>query len=191
MDRHDQTPLERPCFNWYNRGVMRAPIELVDYDAAWPVKFAAEKKLLLSSLRPWLVGSIEHVGSTAIPGLRAKPVIDIMVGVETLSESRDAIPVLEKLGYQYWPYKADVMHWLCKPSDEFRTHHLHLIPCNSALWQARLAFRDYLRRDAAAAAEYATLKDELAAKCRNDREAYTEGKTDFVQRIVARALHQP
>jgi GrpB-like predicted nucleotidyltransferase (UPF0157 family) len=137
------------------------------------------------------LGSIEHVGSTAIPGLRAKPVIDIMVGVETLAGSRGAIPVLEELGYLYWPYKADVMHWLCKPSDDFRTHHLHLIPLGSALWQARLAFRDYLRRDATTATQYATLKDELAAKHKNDRDAYTEGKTDFVQRVVARALHQP
>lgn len=148
---------------------MGAPIALVDYDPAWPVKFAAEKEVLLGSLRPWLLGSIEHVGSTAIPGLRAKPVIDIMVGVGTLSGSRHAIPVLRELGYNYWPYKADVMHWLCKPSADFRTHHLHLIPLDSAVWQARLAFRDYLRRDASAAAEYSTLKDELAAKHRNDR----------------------
>jgi GrpB-like predicted nucleotidyltransferase (UPF0157 family) len=100
---------------------MSAPIKIVDYDPTWPAKFAAERQLLLDSLQPWLVGPIEHVGSTAIPGLRAKPVIDIMVAVETLPASRNAIPVLEALGYQYWPYKADVMHWLCKPSDEFRT----------------------------------------------------------------------
>jgi GrpB-like predicted nucleotidyltransferase (UPF0157 family) len=114
-----------------------------------------------------------------------------MVGVESLLGSRDAIPVLEELGYHYWPYKADVMHWLCKPSEDRRTHHLHLVPLGSALWQARLAFRDYLRRDASALSEYAALKAELAAKYPDDREAYTEGKTDFVQRIVARALHRP
>ncbi len=169
---------------------MSAPIEIVSYDPAWPAKFSAERELLLDRLRPWLFGPIEHVGSTAIPGLRAKPVIDIMVAVETLSQSRDAIPVLESLGYHYWPYKADVMHWLCKPSAEFRTHHLHLVPLNSDLWQARLAFRDYLRSDAMAVADYATLKDDLAEKYRSDREAYTEGKTSFVQGIVERALRQ-
>jgi GrpB-like predicted nucleotidyltransferase (UPF0157 family) len=169
---------------------MSAPIKIVDYDPTWPAKFAAERQLLLDSLQPWLVGPIEHVGSTAIPGLRAKPVIDIMVAVETLPASRDAIPVLEELGYQYWPYKVDVMHWLCKPSDEFRTHHLHLIPFNSELWRARLAFRDFLRRDAKAAAAYEALKDSLATDYWNDREAYTDGKTGFVERIVARALSE-
>lgn len=169
---------------------MRAPIELVDYDPTWPAKFTAERTLLLGSLQPWLFGPIEHIGSTAIPGLRAKPVIDIMVGVESLLASKSAIPVLEDLGYQYWAYKTDVMHWLCKPSDEVRTHHLHLVPFNSELWRARLAFRDFLRRDAATAARYQALKDDLAKVYRNDREAYTEGKTDFVQRTVARALHE-
>ena len=167
---------------------MSAPIELVDYDPTWPAKFDAEQKVLLSALRPWLFGPVEHVGSTAILGLRAKPVIDIMVAVETLSLSRDAIVVLEGLGYHYWPYKADLMHWLCKPSDDFRTHHLHLVPWGSALWKARLAFRDHLRTNASAAADYVALKDELARKYRNDREAYTEGKTSFVERIVERAL---
>jgi GrpB-like predicted nucleotidyltransferase (UPF0157 family) len=80
------------------------------------------------------------------------------------------------------------MHWFCKPSDEFRTHHLHLIPFESPLWRARLAFRNYLRRDASAAAEYAALKNRLAAQHRDDREAYTEGKTEFVERTVARAV---
>ena len=169
---------------------MRAPIELVDYDPSWPAKFAAERELLHGALRSWLFGPIEHVGSTAIPGLRAKPVIDIMVGVATLRASRSAIPVLENLGYQYGAYKTEVMHWLCKPGDEFRTHHLHLVPFDSELWRARLAFRDFLRGDATAAAEYVALKNELAAVYRNDREAYTDGKTDFVQRIVARALRE-
>ena len=163
---------------------MSAAIELEDYNPAWPELFNTEKDLLLSCLRPWLAGPIEHVGSTAVAGLRAKPVIDIMLGVEALSGSRDALPVLQRLGYQYWPYKAEIMHWLCKPSDNFRTHHLHLVPVGSKLWRERLAFRDHLRNDAAAAAEYVALKQELATKYRNDREAYTDGKTAFVQRVV-------
>ena len=167
---------------------MRALVKLVDYDPAWPAKFAAEKDLLSQWLRPWLFGPIEHVGSTAVPGLRAKPVIDIMVGVETLAASRDAIAVLQDRGYQYWDYKSDVMHWFCKPSDEFRTHHLHLVPLTSELWRARLAFRDYLRRESGTAAEYVVLKDRLAKEFRHDREAYTEGKREFVERVVAQAL---
>lgn len=167
---------------------MPAPVEIVDYDPLWPQKFAEERAQLLGVLGPWLRGHIEHVGSTAVVGLRAKPVIDIMAGVEDLPASRDAIPVLGRLDYQYWPYKSDVMHWFCKPSDEVRTHHLHLVPVGSVLWTERLAFRDRLRADASARADYAALKDDLAGRYRDDREAYTEGKADFVRRIVALEL---
>ena len=163
---------------------MSAPIELVDYDPTWPDEFMAERALLLEVLAPWLAGPIEHIGSTAIPGLRAKPVIDIMAPVQSLDASRVAIPALAPLHYQYWPYKPDVMHWFCKPSDDHRTHHLHIVPIHSDLWRARLAFRDRLRSDPVARAQYLALKNELAARNRDDREAYTEGKTELVQRIV-------
>ncbi|HEY8944837.1 MAG TPA: GrpB family protein [Polyangiaceae bacterium] len=167
---------------------MPAPIEIVDYDPLWPVKFAEERERLLGVLGEWLRGPIEHIGSTAVPGLRAKPVIDVMAGVGTLAASRGAIPVLGELDYQYWPYKSDVMHWFCKPSDEVRTHHLHLVPVGSVLWVERLAFRDRLRADASARSAYTSLKDALASRYREDREAYTEGKTDFVRRLVALEL---
>lgn len=167
---------------------MTAPIELSDYDSSWPTQFSAERQLLLAAIGPWLVGPIEHIGSTAVPGLRAKPVIDIMAGVASLPAARDAIPVLAALQYQYWPYKVELMHWFCKPSDDHRTHHLHLVPVHSDLWRARLAFRDRLRSDATARADYVALKDQLADRHHDDREAYTDGKTEFVQRIVAEAL---
>ena len=78
-------------------------------------------------LQPWLAGPIEHIGSTAVPGLAAKPVVDIMAGVESLDASRPAIAALERAGYCYAPYRADTEHWFCKPSPQFRTHHLHLM----------------------------------------------------------------
>ena len=170
---------------------MSAPIEIVDYDPLWPEKFAEERERLVGAIGHWLRGAIEHVGSTAVPGLRAKPVIDIMAGVESLPASREAIAVVGRMGYQYWPYKSDVMHWFCKPSNELRTHHLHLVPVDSPLWRERLAFRDRLRVDASASADYAALKDALATRYRDDREAYTEGKADFVRRIVALEMQQP
>ena len=135
-------------------------------------------------LAPWLTGPIEHVGSTAVPGLAAKPVIDIMAAVESLEASRPAISAAADAGYLYWPYKAHVMHWFCKPSDTHRTHHLHIIPHGSSLWRARLGFRDALRADSALAAEYARLKLRLAKQYRYDREAYTDAKTGFVQRVL-------
>jgi GrpB-like predicted nucleotidyltransferase (UPF0157 family) len=182
--------LRGPRGDFPDFAIMQAPIEIVDYDALWPGKFAEERERLLVAISRWLRGSIEHVGSTAVAGLRAKPVIDIMAGVESLPASRDAIAVLRRLDYQYWPYKSDVMHWFCKPSAEFRTHHLHLVPVGSSLWVERLAFRDRLRADASARIEYAALKDDLATRYIHDREAYTDGKTDFIRRMVALELQQ-
>jgi GrpB-like predicted nucleotidyltransferase (UPF0157 family) len=164
-----------------------ATIEVVDYDLTWPDRFLEERAVLERVLAPWLTGTIEHIGSTAVPGLAAKPVIDLMAPVSTLDASRPGIEVLPAVGYQHFPYKPDVMHWFCKPSSAVRTHHLHLVPVGSSLWRERLVFRDALRHDPALAAEYAALKRELATRFRFDREAYTGGKSDFVRRVLGAA----
>jgi GrpB-like predicted nucleotidyltransferase (UPF0157 family) len=155
------------------------------YDPRWPGLFAVERALLDDVLAPWLVASIEHIGSTAVPGLAAKPVIDIMAPVASLDASRAAIDVLGTTGYCYFPYRAEVMHWFCKPSDDIRTHHLHLVPYRSPLWNERLAFRDALRTDARLAARYEALKRDLARAHPDDREAYTDAKTAFIREAVA------
>jgi GrpB-like predicted nucleotidyltransferase (UPF0157 family) len=165
-------------------------IHIVPYNERWPAQFEAERDLLNPILRPWLIGSIEHVGSTAVPGLPAKPVIDIMAGVRDLDESRAVLLALGSAGYQYAPYRTEVMHWFCKPSSSHRTHHLHLVPYGSTLWTERLAFRDYLRSSPVIAAEYAELKARLADAHRNNREAYTEAKGPFVARVIRMALGQ-
>jgi GrpB-like predicted nucleotidyltransferase (UPF0157 family) len=161
-----------------------ARIHVVPYDSAWPSLFAQEQSLLRRELRKWLSGPIEHVGSTAIPGLAAKPVIDIMAGVESLAASQGAIAAASRLGYGYFPYKSGVMHWFCKPSPAFRTHHLHLVPLDSPAWRDSLAFRDYVRANPAVAAEYAALKLRLATEYEFDREAYTEAKGPFIKRVL-------
>jgi GrpB-like predicted nucleotidyltransferase (UPF0157 family) len=163
------------------------PIYLVPYDGTWPCHFEEERDRLARTLSPWLAGPIEHIGSTAVPGLTAKPVIDIMAGVRDLPSSLDARAALASLDYVYFPYRPDVMHWFCKPSPARRTHHLHLVPIESALWAERLVFRDYLRSSPAAAAEYAVLKTSLAARHQFDREAYTDAKSAFVHSILDRA----
>jgi GrpB-like predicted nucleotidyltransferase (UPF0157 family) len=163
------------------------PIHLVPYDPAWPRLFDEERARLAAVLSPWLAGPIEHIGSTAVPGLTAKPVIDIMAGVRDLPSSLDARGVLAQLEYMYFPYRPDVMHWFCRPSPLHRTHHLHLVPMQSPLWSDRLVFRDYLRSSVAAAEEYAALKAQLASRYRLDREAYTNAKSDFVRSILDRA----
>ncbi len=166
------------------------PLYLVPYDPAWPRCFEEERALLTDALAPWIAGTIEHIGSTAVPELPAKPIIDIMVGVRDLPSSLGARAALAHLDYVYFPYRPDVMHWFCKPSPARRTHHLHLVPARSPLWAERLAFRDYLRKSAEARTEYAALKELLVERFRLDREAYTDAKGAFVERIVERALYR-
>ena len=134
----------------------------------------------------YLCGSIEYVGSTAVPGLIAKPVIDVMFGVKSLDESKPAIDVLISNGYEYSPYKSDVMHWFCKPSDAYRTHHVHLIPHESDLWQQRIKFRNLLRADKQIANDYSSLKKDLARRHEEDREAYTQEKWPFIKNVIMR-----
>ena len=168
-----------------------SPITIVGYDLQWPARFEAERRLLAEAIGAWVIdGAIEHIGSTAVLGLAAKPVIDIMAGVESLEASRAAVAVLERHQYCYAAYRTDVMHWLCKPSPALRTHHLHLVPLGSALWIEQLAFRDYLRTHHDTALEYAALKRRLADAHRFDREAYTTAKTPFVRHVVDDALRR-
>jgi GrpB-like predicted nucleotidyltransferase (UPF0157 family) len=117
----------------------------------------------------------------------AKPVLDIMAPVHELDASRPAIDAAASAGYLHAPYRADEMHWFCKPSPWYRTHHLHLVPRSSLLWKQRLAFRDALREDPGIAREYADLKRQLAERFRFDREAYTRAKGPFITRILARS----
>lgn len=162
-----------------------APIEVVEYHPAWPALFDAERRLLEVALAPWLAGPVQHIGSTAVPGLPAKPIMDIMAPVRSLSESVAAIAAASAMGYLHYPYKPEQMHWFCKPSPAHRTHHLHLVPLDSALWQRRLAFRDALRHSAELTARYAALKRQLAVQYRHDREGYTEAKGPFITQVLA------
>jgi GrpB-like predicted nucleotidyltransferase (UPF0157 family) len=163
------------------------PISLHAYDPAWPTQFQREAIILAEALRPWITGGVHHVGSTAVPGLAAKPVIDIMVGVLDLDSSRSCIDLLAGLSYCYAPYRADVMHWFCKPSPAHRTHHLHLVPTSSERFTDVLVFRDYLRAHPDAALQYEQLKRQLAIRHADDREAYTDGKSAMVAAITADA----
>jgi GrpB-like predicted nucleotidyltransferase (UPF0157 family)/predicted GNAT family acetyltransferase len=164
-------------------------VQLVPSDPGWPDKFEAEKRLLTPALAPWLDGALEHVGSTAVPGLLAKPVVDLMAPVRDLETACQALPVLEALGYWYAPYRPR-MHWLCKPSPSRREFHLLLLERSEAEWARRLAFRNLLRADRATAAEYAALKQQAARQHAQDREAYTQAKTRFVDDVTQEALRR-
>jgi GrpB-like predicted nucleotidyltransferase (UPF0157 family) len=171
-------------------------VRVVPHDSRWASRFEEEAEQLRAVIGPWITGGIHHVGSTAVRGLDAKPIIDIAVGVESLDVSRACIDLLGEIQYLYAPYLADVMHWFCKPDPAKRTHHLHLIPTGSARFTDELAFRDYLRAHPDRAAEYAALKHRLAAEHAEDREAYTDAKAGFVGAVTTlahiwRSNHQP
>jgi GrpB-like predicted nucleotidyltransferase (UPF0157 family) len=163
------------------------PVRIDSYDPRWPVRFEEERRHLEKTLGSSITGGIHHVGSTAVPGLDAKPVIDILVGVDSLESSRVYIEPLAGLGYMYSPYRPDEMLWFCKPHRAHRTHHLHLVPTDSPRFRAELGFRDYLRAHPEEAKDYASLKRELAAQYGHDREAYTKAKADFIRNVLERA----
>ena len=165
-------------------------IHLEPYDPNWVAKFESEKQLVTNVLGSWIKDGVHHVGSTAVSGLVAKPIVDIMVGVENLEKAKECIPLLENFQYHYFPYKPDQMLWFCKPSPEHREFHLYLIEPTHPEWTARLAFRDYLRNHSDIAQEYVLLKTQLAQKFIDDREAYTQGKTEFIRSITDLALKE-
>jgi GrpB-like predicted nucleotidyltransferase (UPF0157 family) len=153
-------------------------IAVVDYDATWPARYARERTQLLTVLLEAV--DIQHIGSTAVPGLAATPVIDILVAVPQLGPAEDYIERLAPLSYQHRRAKHDrtrLFFWKVTP----RTHHVHIVAAGSAEHQQHLRFRDYLRAQPEMAQAYAALKRELAARYGSDRDGYVRAKTDFIQ----------
>jgi GrpB-like predicted nucleotidyltransferase (UPF0157 family) len=166
--------------------VKDAPIEIVDHDPKWSEEFLRGREIIAAALAEWLAGLPEHVGSTAVPGLAAKPIIDIMAPVRSLEAAAPAIQHAGSIGYIYFPYKVEAMHWFCKPSPAVRTHHLYLVEKGSSVWAERVAFRDALRASSELKSQYERLKRALAVRHRNDREAYTDGKALFIAGVLGR-----
>lgn len=170
------------------RGAVTLPeVVIVDYDPQWPARFEAERAriaLALGSVDG--VIAIEHVGSTAVPGLAAKPIIDIMIGVREIAIGERCIEPMESLDYEY---RGDAgipgRHYFRKGNP--RSHHLHLIEHGSEFWVNHLLFRDELRSHPESAREYEALKRELAERHRFDRAAYTDAKNPFIASALARA----
>jgi GrpB-like predicted nucleotidyltransferase (UPF0157 family)/GNAT superfamily N-acetyltransferase len=172
---------------WFERSLEDESIQISVYDPRWPELFERERVALEAAIGRWATGGVHHVGSTAVPGLDAKSIIDVLVGVESLEGTRACFGPLAGLGYLYAPYRSEEMHWFCKPHPSRRTHHLHLVPTASKRFAAELAFRDRLRRHPDTARDYASLKRDLAARFGDDREAYTDAKADFIRTVLADA----
>jgi GrpB-like predicted nucleotidyltransferase (UPF0157 family) len=162
---------------------------VVPYDSRWPQSFAIERAAITRALGPLQI-RIEHIGSTAVPGLAAKPIIDIMVGVVDLADFDSKRMTLDGLDYGYVPEFEKQMpdrRFFRKPNAGIRTHHLHVVQFESAFWSRHLAFRDRLRKDPKTAAEYAKVKLSLAAKFLNDRDQYTDAKGQFIEKLLGHA----
>ena len=165
-------------------------IVISDYDPNWPALFEEERRKIRNALGPFAL-AIEHIGSTAVPGLPSKPLIDLLVGVPSLQEAQERwIEPIKALGYTYVPEYAS---WL--PGELFFrkgppgpwTHHVHLMEPSNPRWEALLVFRDYLRAHPEAARAYANIKQALAASSKDDIKAYTTGKNTFVAEATAKA----
>lgn len=165
----------------------RRPVILVAYNPQWPFMYEEEKERILDVIAPHVV-AIEHIGSTAIPGMAAKPIIDIMVAVHRIEVADECIGLLQSIGYEH-PPKAQFQEkrFLRKGRWEAATHHLHIVELASDEWEMALLFRGFLRSNAKEARQYEELKHGLAGRHRLDRGAYTEGKATFIERMIDKA----
>ena len=167
----------------------RDHVNLVPYNLEWPKLAQAEIDKLESVFPVNTIIDIQHVGSTAISGLSAKPILDIQIAVESLENVKlFAVPILQKIGYEYWENNPDPKRMFfvkgMPPYGEQRTHHVHIFEHNSEHWINKLVFRDYLRIHPDLAKEYEQLKAKLAQEHLYDRERYTDEKLNFVNRVL-------
>lgn len=166
-------------------GLENDTVRLTPYQPDWERAFLGERAWLHETLGNALL-EVQHIGSTAVPGLSAKPILDIGVAVQDFNEAFAIVGPLEALGYTYrGEYGIARRHYFVKGKP--KTHHLHVLEHSSLEWRNHLRFRDYLRRHPNTAAEYAALKQRLAERFPRDREAYTDGKHAFIRAILNRA----
>jgi GrpB-like predicted nucleotidyltransferase (UPF0157 family) len=189
-------PMKEPVKKFEDKvaGAVKEEVAIVSYDPRWPEIFELERLHLLSCLPPDLVKRIEHFGSTAVPGLSAKPIVDILIEVASLHETKQRIvPILEAQGYDYFwrpswgddtpPFYA----WFIKrDKNGRRTHHIHMVEAGFEHWD-RLLFRDYLIEHPEVAREYGDIKKNLSCAHCSDRVAYTQAKSDFIRKVTEKA----
>ena len=163
-------------------------VRIVPYDSTWPLEFSAEAARIERAC-DGLPIRLEHIGSTAIPGLAAKPVIDILAGRPGNIPGERYLAAFKQLGYEHkGAYGIPGRNYFRKGTP--RTHHVHMFSVSSEMWRDHLLFRDYLRAHPEIAREYETIKRELAMTYVLDRERYTDAKGPFVRSIVRRALDE-
>lgn len=168
-------------------GLESGTVRLVPHDPDWATLFAAEATRIHAALGPALPLALEHTGSTAVTGLVAKPVLDLLGGYPSDAQVEPYVAALGRVGYAHRGEQGI-------PGREFfrrgepRAYHLHLVVQHGPFWREHLAFRDALRTQTAVRAAYAALKVDLAQRFPRDRAAYIEGKSAFIRQVVAEAL---
>jgi GrpB-like predicted nucleotidyltransferase (UPF0157 family) len=170
-------------------GLGRREVRLVPHDPRWAVAYSREAERLQQALGAHAL-EIAHIGSTAVPGLIAKPLLDIMVAITSLGERDEVVPLLGQIGYEYRPHDTipDRLFFIAGEPDARRVN-LSLAELGSAYWRDHLAFRDILRARPDVAEAYAHLKADLAERYPDDRLAYTAAKGEFVASVLADGLN--
>jgi GrpB-like predicted nucleotidyltransferase (UPF0157 family) len=161
-------------------------VALTPYSPLWPAVFDLEKRRLLALFNDAVV--VEHIGSTAVPGLGAKPIIDIMLGAPDLAQVEARITALEAEGYRYvkeFEKSIPDRRYFTRTDAPPGKFHLHAVVLDSPFWKRHLAFRDALRADPALADKYWRLKQHLAARLRDDRGTYADAKSEFIRKAIA------
>ncbi len=184
----------------YNLQTMEDPILIAEYDVElaqgsrwsylqrtleWPILYEQEKIKILNALGN-TIADIQHIGSTSVPGIAAKPVIDILLGIEYVPPQSAQISALETIGYLYYgELGIPGRHYFRRGMP--RSHQIHLVKLDSKFWETHILFRDFLRAHPDAAQQYEALKRELAVKFRDDRERYTDSKAPLIQQMLVQA----
>ncbi|HEY6172094.1 MAG TPA: GrpB family protein [Candidatus Kapabacteria bacterium] len=166
---------------------MVEPVIIVTYDPNWKDLYQIEREEIMARIGEY-IQDIQHMGSTSVEGLAAKPIIDMMIGIRALEDTRHCIPPLEGIGYEYVPeFEKDLpmRRYLRKSTGGIRTHHIHMVERSSDFWNKHIAFRDILRSNTSVREGYGALKYRLAETYRDDREGYTDAKTDFIETALS------
>jgi GrpB-like predicted nucleotidyltransferase (UPF0157 family) len=168
--------------NLVDFGLHSDEVRLVKVGPEWARRFEHEYGRIASAVGAGMV-DIQHIGSTAVPGILAKPILDIAAAITSFDAGFALVPKLEALGYQYrGEYGIPRRHYFVL-GDPVRTHHLHILEQHSAEWLAHLRFRDHLRASPEAALRYATLKRQLIARSPENRTQYQDGKAAFIEQV--------
>ena len=165
-------------------GLQRKKVILFPYNTEWKKIYKKEEKLLISVLENQVL-DIQHIGSTSVPGVKAKPIIDIVIAVKRIKDVERLIKSVKKLGYEY-KCEAGVKgrYFFVKGSEEKRTHYIHMVRLGGKQWKNLTYFREYLLENKENIKKYNELKENLAKEYKNDRDTYTKKKSLFISRAI-------